>query len=79
MRRQITPYQDREVKPRHATDATRLVLVLLPQVFAWRDALLRIRWTMPRLRTAAMRIECWAGCGDGVRKADATGTTGSGR
>ena len=34
LRKQLALYREREVKPRRAPDATRLVLVLLPQIFA---------------------------------------------
>ncbi len=39
MRKQLALYREWEVTPRRATDATRLVLVLLARIFAWRDAL----------------------------------------
>ena len=39
LRKQLALYREREVQPRRATDATRLVLVLLARVFPWRDAL----------------------------------------
>ncbi|MGD0010745.1 MAG: hypothetical protein ABSE93_19650 [Terriglobia bacterium] len=39
LRKQLTLYLEREVKPRRASDATRLTLVLLSQLFPWRKAL----------------------------------------
>jgi len=43
LRKQLALYREREVKPRRAPDATRLVLVLLARVFPWRDALLIVQ------------------------------------
>jgi putative transposase len=39
LRKQLALYQERHVKPRRATDATRLVLVWLGRWFDWRQAL----------------------------------------
>jgi putative transposase len=39
LRKQLALYLDRKVKPHRATDATRLTLVLLSRLFAWRRAL----------------------------------------
>jgi hypothetical protein len=39
LRKQLTLYQARHVKPRHATDATRFTLVRLARWFDWRQAL----------------------------------------
>jgi putative transposase len=39
LRKQLALYQERHVKPRHATDATRLTLVWLGRWFDWRQAL----------------------------------------
>lgn len=39
LRKQLALYQERQVKPRRATNATRLVLVWLGQWFDWRQAL----------------------------------------
>src|SRR5215467_10156430 len=39
LRKQLALYQERQVKPRRATDATRLVLVWLGRWFDWRQAL----------------------------------------
>jgi putative transposase len=39
LRKQLALYQERKVKPRHATDATRFTLVWLAQWFDWRPAL----------------------------------------
>ncbi len=43
LRKQIALYLEREVKPRWATDATRLTLVLLSRLFAWQDALVNVK------------------------------------
>jgi putative transposase len=37
--KQLAMYRERQVKPRRASDATRLALVLLARCFAWREAL----------------------------------------
>ena len=37
--KQLAMYRQRQVKPRRASDATRLTLVLLARCFAWREAL----------------------------------------
>jgi putative transposase len=39
LRKQLALYLERKVKPRRASDATRLTLVLLSRRFAWRQAL----------------------------------------
>ncbi len=39
LRKQLVLYLERKVKPRRANDATRLTLVLLSRLFAWRQAL----------------------------------------
>ncbi len=39
LRKQLALYLERQVKPRRAKDATRLTLVLLSKLFAWREAL----------------------------------------
>ena len=39
LRKQLALYQERHVKPRRATDATRLALVWLARWFDWRQAL----------------------------------------
>ena len=36
LRKQLALYLERQVKPRHASDATRLTLVLLSRLFPWR-------------------------------------------
>jgi putative transposase len=43
LRKQLALYLEREVKPRRASDATRLSLVLLSRLFAWRDALVNVK------------------------------------
>src|SRR5262247_4090524 len=39
LRKQLTLYQERNIKPRRATDATRFTLVWLSRWFDWRSAL----------------------------------------
>jgi transposase InsO family protein len=39
LRKQLTFYQERKVRPRRVDNATRLMLVLLSRCFEWRDAL----------------------------------------
>ena len=39
LRKQLALYRERQVKPRRASDATRLGLVLLARCFAWHEAL----------------------------------------
>jgi len=39
LRKQLVLYLERKVKPRRASNATRLTLVLLSRLFAWRQAL----------------------------------------
>jgi putative transposase len=57
LRKQLALYREREVKPRRATDATRLVLVLLARAFAWRDALLIVQpATLIRWHRQAFRL-----------------------
>jgi putative transposase len=42
LRKQLALYLEREVKPRRATDATRLSMVLLSRLFSWRNALVHV-------------------------------------
>ena len=57
LRKQLALYREREVKPRRATDATRLVLVLLARVFPWRDTLLIVQpATLIRWHRQAVRL-----------------------
>jgi len=57
LRKQLALYREREVKPRRATDATRLVLVLLARVFPWRDALVLVQpATLIRWHRQAVRL-----------------------
>jgi hypothetical protein len=57
LRKQLALYREREVTPRRATAATRLVLVLLARVFAWRDALLLVQpATLIRWHRQAFRL-----------------------
>lgn len=43
LRKQLALYQEREVKPHRAVDATRLFLVVLSKFFDWRSALVIVR------------------------------------
>ena len=43
LRKQLALYLERQVKPRGATDATRLSLVFLSRLFAWQDALVNVK------------------------------------
>jgi hypothetical protein len=43
LRKQLALYLEREVKPRRASDATRLSLVLLSRLFAWQEALVNVK------------------------------------
>jgi putative transposase len=43
LRKQLALYLEREVKPRRATDATRLSMVVLSRLFAWQDALVAVK------------------------------------
>ena len=43
LRKQLAQYQERQVKPRRANDATRIVLVWLSRFFDWRKALVIIQ------------------------------------
>jgi putative transposase len=57
LRKQLALYREREVTPRRATDATRLVLVLLARVFPWRGTLLIVQpATLIRWHRQAFRL-----------------------
>jgi putative transposase len=43
LRKQLALYQERQVQPRRATDATRLTMVLASRLFDWKDALISVR------------------------------------
>src|SRR5512136_599550 len=43
LRKQLSLYQERQVRPRRATDATRLTMVLLAKLFDWKTALVTVR------------------------------------
>ena len=43
LRKQLGLYRERQVRPRRATDATRLTMVMLAKLFDWREALLTVR------------------------------------
>src|ERR1700747_728282 len=55
LRKQLALYLEREVKPRRATDATRLSLVLLSRLFAWQDALVNAG-DLPRLASEGFSV-----------------------
>jgi hypothetical protein len=43
LRNQLALYLEREAKPRRATGATRLSMVLLSRLFAWQNALINVK------------------------------------
>jgi putative transposase len=43
LRKQLSLYQERQVRPRRATDATRLIMVLAARLFDWKEALIAVR------------------------------------
>ncbi len=43
LRKQLALYLERQAKPRRAKDATRLILALLSNLFAWREALVIVK------------------------------------
>jgi len=43
LRKQLSLYQERQVRPHRATDATRLTMVLVAKLFDWREALMAVR------------------------------------
>jgi len=43
LRKQLSLYQERKVRPHRATDATRLTMVMLARLFDWREALVTVR------------------------------------
>jgi len=43
LRKQLALYLEREAKPRRATDATRLSMVLLSRLFAWQNTLINVK------------------------------------
>jgi len=43
LRKQLSLYQERQVRPQQATDATRLTMVLVAKLFDWREALMTVR------------------------------------
>ena len=42
LRKQLALFQERKVKPHRADDSTRLIMVILGRLFAWRDALVNV-------------------------------------
>lgn len=61
LRRQLTMFRERQIKPRRATRFDKITLVLLSKLFAWRDALFvvspptLIRWQRELVRL----LWCW--------------------
>ena len=43
LRKQLALFQERKVKPHRANDSTRLIMVILGGLFAWRDALVNVK------------------------------------
>ena len=43
LRKQLALFQERKVKPHRADDSTRLMMVILGRLFAWRDALMSVQ------------------------------------
>src|SRR5215831_8734014 len=43
LRKQLALFQERKAKPRRAHDSTRLIMVILGRMFAWRDALVNVQ------------------------------------
>src|SRR5215472_13731717 len=43
LRKQLALFQERKVKPQRADDSTRLIMVILGRLFAWRDALVNVK------------------------------------
>jgi putative transposase len=43
LRKQLSLYQTRQVRPHRATDATRLAMVMMAKLFDWKEALITVR------------------------------------
>src|SRR5262244_3302479 len=43
LRKQLALFRERKVKPQRAHDSTRLIMVILGRLFAWRDALVNVQ------------------------------------
>src|SRR5499427_3853525 len=43
LRKQLAMFEERKVKPHRADDSTRLIMVILGRLFAWRDALVNVQ------------------------------------
>ena len=43
LRKQLALFQERKAKPHRADDSTRLIMVILGRLFAWRDALVNVQ------------------------------------
>ena len=57
LRKQLALYLERKVKPRRASRATRLTLVLLSRLFAWKNALTIVKpETLVRWHRNAFRL-----------------------
>ena len=67
LRKQLALYQERQVRPRRATDATRLTMVLAARLFDWKEALV---WVRRETFIAWHRQGCCSGGGNPDRSAD---------
>ena len=43
LRKQLALYQERQVRPRRATDATRLIMIWAARLFDWKETLVMVR------------------------------------
>lgn len=43
LRKQLTMYKERNIKPKRANDATRIVMVFLCKLFDWKNALVVVK------------------------------------
>jgi hypothetical protein len=43
LRKQLALFQERQIEPRHATDSTRWLMVVLSRLFDWRGALVVVK------------------------------------
>jgi putative transposase len=64
LRKQLALYLERDTKPRRASNATRLSLVLLSRLLAWRDTLIIVKpetWPgLERRRLVITPSRCWS-------------------
>src|SRR5215468_8114583 len=57
--KQLALFQERKVKPHRADDSTRLMMVILGRLFAWRDALVNVQPdTFLRWHRKGFRLLC---------------------